>query len=231
MTPEKLKFHYSLIELQEYVVQLIQKHAPVMRSTAIGGWALQGYSDSYHDGWEFGFCPYNGPENQSPSWTPKNSLEKQIKSVQDFSIPTAINTATTLELFRQLIQLGFYPRRARIMKLSAGSSCVWHQDGNKDIYQVRLHIPIITNDQCFFDYEDGSHQLKADGSAYLVKINRPHRVRNEGTTDRYHFVCHIWDTKGFSQHHFYDPDLCNVETDHPQEFDLAKLYNLKVNDP
>jgi hypothetical protein len=228
MSPEKLNLKFDLQALQLFVNQLCQQVPPIMRSPAIGGWALQGHSGSYRDGWEFEFCPYNGPHNLSPAWTPRNSTEEKIISLQDFAKPTSINNLTTLTVLEKLQAQGFFPRRARIMKLSAGSSCVWHQDGNKNVYQVRLHIPIFTNDKCFFDYEDGSHHLLADGTAYLLKINRPHRVRNEGLTDRYHFVTHVWDTRQVSQFHSYDPNLCDMETDHPQEIDLAKFYNLAI---
>ena len=59
------------------------------------------------------------------------------------------------KLIDELGTMGFHPRKARIIKLSAKSSSIWHQDGSAKYYQVRLHIPLITNLNATFETDFG----------------------------------------------------------------------------
>jgi aspartyl/asparaginyl beta-hydroxylase (cupin superfamily) len=79
--------------------------------------------------------------------------------------------------------------------LKPGSETPFHRDYPEWLYGVRLHIPIITNPNCIFEYEHEARHLPADGRAYLLKINRIHRVCNFGVSDRIHFLCDFFDTK------------------------------------
>lgn len=206
MIVEKMETSYPIQDLIQSIWPLLEKNKSVQRSASIGGWALQSTNGSYEDGWSNQFCPYNGPGNMSPSWTPKSEADSQLKTVQDFHLPTEIQSEKLNELFSYLNHLGLHPRRARIIKLSKNSECAWHQDGSAKFYQVRLHIPLITNDGCFFETPEDRYHMAADGSFYFVHINRPHRVVNSGDQDRYHFVCHVWDEKQITNFHKYDPD-------------------------
>src|SRR3989344_3439882 len=61
------------------------------------------------------------------------------------------------------------------------------------------------------------HQLNSLGlNPRRAKIITNHRVVNEGTEDRYHFVAHVWDTQHITQYHKYDPELNAGEAIHPQ---------------
>lgn len=81
-----------------------------------------------------------------------------------------------------LSRSGLKPYRARIMQLeSEGAEMPLHTDANKETW--RLHIPIITNVNCFFEWQraDGSIEsvhLPADGSAWLVRVDVNHRAVN-----------------------------------------------------
>jgi hypothetical protein len=200
--------------LYKDVSLLLNKFPIVKRSAAVGGWALQSTDGRYQDGWDLEFCPYNGPENNSPSWTPQNDEEKKLRPVQSYEKPTEIMTPLFFELICRLEELGLNPRKARIIKLAAHSESTWHQDGAAKYYQVRLHIPLVTHDQCFFENRDGRIHMALD-KAYLVHINKPHRILNLGSEDRYHFVCHAWDIKNISQHHRYNSSENEGETTHP----------------
>ncbi len=121
-----------------------------------------------------------------------------------YSQPTELYKGYVAELIAKFEDLGLYPRRARFMLLRAGGKCSMHMDNPSWLYGVRLHIPIFTNPECFFETQDeGSAHLPGDGSIYLLRVNRMHRVVNGGNTDRIHFVASIHDTKGVSQFHRY----------------------------
>lgn len=70
---------------------------------------------------------------------------------------------------------GFKPYRARLMSLTnEGDAMPFHTDAKQETW--RLHIPIVTNAHCFFEWqrEDGrieSVHLPADGSAWLVRVD------------------------------------------------------------
>ncbi|OFZ31909.1 MAG: hypothetical protein A2622_11870 [Bdellovibrionales bacterium RIFCSPHIGHO2_01_FULL_40_29] len=213
---EKLSFTVDIDSILESVSPLFSKYPSVQRSPAFGGWAIQSSNYSYTDGWAKIFAPYNGPNDKSPEWNPVTDYEKSLVCTQDYTKPTELCTPPLKNLIHQLNSLGLNPRRAKIIKLTAKSSSIWHQDGSAKYYQVRLHIPLITNPQATFETDFGKIHLPADGSAYVAKINTNHRVVNEGTEDRYHFVAHVWDTQHITQYHKYDPELNAGEAIHPQ---------------
>ena len=69
----------------------------------------------------------------------------------------------------------------------------WHTDSDKESW--RLHIPIITNPNAFFEWKlpDGrieSVHLPADGSAWLVRVDVTHRAVNRSTepSERVHLL-------------------------------------------
>lgn len=212
---EKIQLDVNISELIESLIPLFEKYSPVVRSPAVSGWAIQSTNSSYKDGWSMDFCPYNGPQNIGPTWTPQSQTERSLRPIQDYVLPTELTTKSMSHLLRRLEEMGFNPRKARIIKLSAGTESTWHQDGSRKFYQVRLHIPLKTESTCFFETKAGRYHMPADGSAYLVHINKPHRVVNPSSLDRYHFVTNIWDQKEITRHHRYKLDQNKSETIHP----------------
>ncbi len=89
--------------------------------------------------------------------------------------------------------------------MEAGGGTCWHYDGTEDVYAVRLHIPIITNNQCFFATRNESYHLPADGSAYVLRVNVEHCAHNFGSEDRYHLVMNMWDVNGVTRFNRYTP--------------------------
>jgi hypothetical protein len=224
---EKISLGIDVQSLWQEVLPILKSHKPSVRSPAVSGWALQahpGAEDPLHAGWEASFCPYNGPGNQSPSWNPQTESEKTYHAVQDFYEPTPACTAGFLKILRRLEDLQLNPRRARIIRLSPASTMQWHRDGAPEIYQARLHIPLITNQNCFFENENGRFHMPVDGDGYVVHINRPHRAVNEGTEARFHFVTHIWDRAGITQFHRYQSEMYQQEAPHPGDCDLKQLF-------
>lgn len=179
---------------------------PVVRSPAFAGWSVQSLDGTYQSGLETGFLPNNGPGNRGPTWRPRTAEEETLPTMQDFARETSICTGYVREILQQLDELGLHPRRTRFLRVAPRSESSWHVDGQPDVYSVRLHIPVITNRNCFFCYEDESFHMAADGNAYLVKVNRRHAVRNASDEFRYHLVANIWDRRGFTRFHRYDPE-------------------------
>ncbi len=216
MIAEKIDMQFDNVRLWKSLQPYTLQHPSVQRSRAIGGWALQSTNGSYTDGWSMDFCPYNGPSNRGPSWNPVTKKEIATPCIQDYRLPTEVNSPELNALLQFLEQKKLNPRRARIIKLTQNSECQWHQDGDDRFYQARLHIPLHTNSQCFFETQKGKIHMPVDGSFYFVHINQIHRVVNYGPEDRYHFVCHIWDQNKFTLHHRYEPSLYDTESFHPE---------------
>lgn len=88
---------------------------------------------------------------------------------------------------------GLHPYRARLMRLeSVGSVMTFHVDAKIETW--RLHVPLITNHHSFFEWmlPGGEHvkkHLPADGSAYFVRVDIPHRAINyPGASSRVHLL-------------------------------------------
>lgn len=72
--------------------------------------------------------------------------------------------------------------RTRIMKMEERSCYTWHRDSS-----IRLHIPLITNDFCFFVVEDKVVRMEA-GKAYVLDTRRFHTAANASFETRVHLV-------------------------------------------
>lgn len=82
--------------------------------------------------------------------------------------------------------------RVRIMKLMPGSIIREHRDIYDEVSdyafgQVRLHIPVITNEKVLFTVDGQQIHMKA-GHLYYVNFSKKHYVRNDGAEARTHFV-------------------------------------------
>lgn len=95
---------------------------------------------------------------------------------------TPICTGALADAMDQLQASGFRPYRVRLMALkNEGEAMAFHTDAKAETW--RLHIPLITNPHCFFEWRrpDGkieSVHLPADGSAWLVRVDIDHRAVN-----------------------------------------------------
>ena len=78
-------------------------------------------------------------------------------------------------------KLGMY--NSRVMKLRPRSCYTFHSD-----LQRRIHIPVITNRDCFFIIEDKVERLKGEGDYYIVDTTKYHTFVNASVYDRIHIV-------------------------------------------
>jgi hypothetical protein len=77
----------------------------------------------------------------------------------------------------------------RLMRLTPGSVIKEHRDLDLDAENrmVRLHLPILTNPGVVFEVNRCPVALEP-GSVWYLRLSDPHRVANQGTTDRIHLV-------------------------------------------
>lgn len=83
--------------------------------------------------------------------------------------------------------------KVMLARLAAGHEIDSHIDGaDTNRYTHKIHVPLQTNSQAYFDLGDETHVL-AEGQAYEVNNLIPHGVRNEGAADRIHLIFELYD--------------------------------------
>lgn len=201
MIYEKLNFTYDIEKLKQHLKAYVIGLPITSQSPAFGGWSVTSSNGDFRDGWGQGHLVYEA--NQFDN---KNELLTELKKhsvllSHAYSVPTEICHGYLHEVVKDIAARGFVPRRVRIIRLSAQLSSAWHRDLPDQVFGIRLHVPIETNSHCFFECEEGKAHLPADGSVYLLRVNRLHRVYNNGETSRYHLVMDVDDALGVSVHH------------------------------
>jgi hypothetical protein len=121
----------------------------------------------------------SGPLSQLPSW--------------DFSDFKRTEYVERLPYFRELMDRLECPQgRMRILRLAPGCVINLHRDVGAEVgclafRQVRLHVPIITNDRVTF-FVGGERIRMQEGRLYYVNFAKSHYVRNDGSEARIHLV-------------------------------------------
>ena len=69
------------------------------------------------------------------------------------------------------------------MRLKSKECYTYHWDHLK-----RIHIPLITNEKCFFIVDNKLSQLPADGNYHMVDTTKMHTAINASWEDRLHIV-------------------------------------------
>jgi len=85
---------------------------------------------------------------------------------------------------------------SRITVHDAGASIGTHTDG---LNSIRMHIPIITNDDALFCWEDRKYVLKP-GCVYLINTGIKHSTNNKGATTRSHIISHPTNVSWLLEH-------------------------------
>lgn len=92
--------------------------------------------------------------------------------------------------FREVLATFEYPLESvRLLKLQAGARIREHKDYNLGFGdgELRIHVPVQTNPDVGF-YLSGERIVMNEGESWYVNFNLPHRVENNGQTDRIHLV-------------------------------------------
>ena len=82
-----------------------------------------------------------------------------------------------------------YTQQAMLAKLTAGTVIPTHMDkGPLTAKTHRIHVPVLTNEECIFSVGNESMNLKP-GQIWLIdNVNRYHGVENTGNSDRVHLI-------------------------------------------
>ena len=121
----------------------------------------------------------SGPQSQLPAW--------------DFDDFRRTAYVERLPYFRELMdQLQCPQGRMRILRLAPGCVIGMHRDVGAEVGclafgQVRLHVPIVTNDRVTF-FVGGEKIKMQSGHLYYVNFSKRHYVRNDGSEARIHLV-------------------------------------------
>jgi hypothetical protein len=201
MISEKLDFKFDIKRLQEHFLNNVLGREITRQSDVFGGWSVLSSNGDYKDGWQPGHLLLDKKVSDSSKKAIQNIMPK---SFSEYTVETEICSGYLKEIIDITREKKLSPYRARITCLTAGKASSWHIDAPPGRYAVRLHIPILTNDKCFFESRTESEHLLADGSAYLIYVNREHRVGNWGTTDRYHLIMDVRDTHQVSRFHRFE---------------------------
>jgi len=73
--------------------------------------------------------------------------------------------------------------RSRIMNMPSKTCYSYHTDPSK-----RMHIPLVTNENCFFVIDDEVVRLPADGNHYVIDTTKIHTFVNASFENRIHIV-------------------------------------------
>lgn len=189
-------------KLRRHFVDHVASLPPVMQGPMFGGWSIQSVNGDYTDGWKMGhLCFTKNPVTGKVEFDKAKADAMGLAPQKAYSVPTQINFGYVREIMDRIDDLGLEPRRARFSLLKGPGQSAYHRDCPDNVYAVRLHIPVITNETCTFDSEGESAHMPADGTVYLLRVNRMHQIFNHRSEDRIHIIMDVWDHKGISKHH------------------------------
>ena len=93
---------------------------------------------------------------------------------------------TYVEEVYNIINKRFKIGRVRFLMKPPRTCLSWHRDP-----EMRLHIPIITNQGCKMVIEDQAFHMPANGSAYLTDNTKYHNFFNGSEIERVHLVATV----------------------------------------
>ena len=93
---------------------------------------------------------------------------------------------TYVEEVYNLISSKYKLGRVRFLMKPPRSCLSWHRDP-----EMRLHIPIITNEGCRMIIEDTSFHMPSNGNGYITDNTKYHNFFNGSEVDRVHLVATV----------------------------------------
>lgn len=221
---EKLNITFDIEKLRQAITEYVLPLGNAEYNYQFfGGWSLQSRTGDWRDGWQYdptNILKYNGLITDD--MIPKAQKFLDISDSFEYSKPTAAQQGYLLEVITKLDELGLYPRRARVSQVRANSQSIRHIDGLPHDYLARVHIPVWTNEQCIHSCDGIDLHMPADGSAYMMWVNRAHQVFNRSTEDRFHIIMDAYDTAGITKQFKYNKPIQDL-------FTRAEAFREKMN--
>ena len=97
---------------------------------------------------------------------------------EDFNIPLFPQLKYVNSIIKKLKMF-----RTRVMRMSSKTCYSYHKDPSQ-----RIHIPLITNENCFFVIDDKVSRYPADGNYYLIDTTKKHTFVNASFEKRIHII-------------------------------------------
>jgi quercetin dioxygenase-like cupin family protein len=145
-------------------------------------------------GWTDHFVPqnYHGQWSAIPLRAPAGATHPFMMIYSDPAATHFVDTPLLARTpyFREVLgSFGCTLLAARLMRLSPGSTIKEHRDNDLafEFGVARLHVPIVTNADVGF-WLNGLRVVMAPGELWYLRLSDPHRVSNEGASDRVHLV-------------------------------------------
>jgi hypothetical protein len=133
-----------------------------------------------------------------------------------------------------LSHFNFPLNAVRLLKLDAGSIIKEHKDADLayEHGEIRLHIPVITNDAVEF-YLDKERIILKEGECWYMNFNLPHSIENKSKHDRIHLVIdgivNDWVKDLFARNDLYRKDIDDPKPDPTtQRQIIAQLRSLNT---
>jgi hypothetical protein len=225
MIYEKLNLQFDIQQLNQFLEKEVL-FLPPAQGPALIGWSILSSNGSYLDGWHDATALIKNSMSQND--VEQALAQKGAQSMQKYNVPTEICKGYLAEVLKVIEETGIEIYRARISCLMPGEGADWHRDAPDNHYRVRLHIPLVTNPDCFFETREEKAHLAADGSVYLLNVNCEHRVFNLGSAPRYHIIMDAIDRSGFSQHHRYSDWLAKEALLSTRKTEYSKSNHMKM---
>lgn len=164
----QLPFHFNVQQLQEDLQQLNNQV-----------WHLH-YQKLHYEG-EWSALPLRSAGGASD-----NVIISPEKN-SDYQDTAFLNEAI---YFKKVLSTFKCPLLAvRLLKLNAGAIIKEHKDAELcfEKGEIRIHIPVVTNDKVEF-YLDKERIYLQEGECWYMNFNLPHSIVNKSNTDRVHLV-------------------------------------------
>ena len=152
-----------------------------MRALSAGDWIGHFLTDRYTGDWDV--IPLRGPR----SAIHPVMMIATTPGQKDFVDAPAL---AACPYFREVIEsFGAEVRAARLLRLTPGSVLLEHTDHEytDDDGTLRLHIPVVTNPDVVF-LLNGTRVAMEAGTVWVLRLNDPHSVANNGREDRVHLI-------------------------------------------
>lgn len=127
-----------------------------------------------HD-WD-NYFPEKDYENSGPEY------RKVFLKETEFDIVCDMFKGTYIEQITETLSEKYDAVRGRFMLLNWKTCLTYHND-----FTMRIHIPIVTNENCFMVIDDNVYRLPYGGT-YLVNTKKKHTALNASKILRTHLV-------------------------------------------
>jgi hypothetical protein len=164
----QLPFHFDVKKMQEELLQLDS-----------GAWQLH-YQKLHYEG-DWSAIPLRSVDGDAGNIFVSPEINPEYKDTVflDNSI-----------YFREITSFFKCPLLAvRLLKLNAGAVIREHKDAELcyELGEIRIHIPIVTNEEVEF-YLDKERMNLKEGECWYMNFNLPHSVNNKSDSPRVHLV-------------------------------------------